>query len=181
MISAYPLEPPWIEGDGFVLRGVSSADRDDVLRTFSDTETQRWWSWGETVSTVEAAEEFVESAQLSWEGGKAFTLAVEVGGRFSGLIQFATIPDSDDLILAYVVSPWSRRGGLAVRSLRKAIEWAFTETGAPKLVGAIIVGNEVSRRVARAVGFNLTSIAEVELRGEVVEMWFGTLWRDLYG
>lgn len=181
MISAHPPEPPIIHGDGFILRGLDYADLNDLHETLSESKVITWWMFGETISKREDAESLIAKAGSSWEPGDVFYLAVECEGRFSGLIHFTPYAEDNSLYsTGYIVSPWARNKGLAVKSMRKGLTWLFTETGAAKVIGAVLIGNEASWNTAKRIGFNFTGTSTIDIDGEHVQVWTGALWRGVY-
>lgn len=180
-ISQFPFSPPTLQGDGFILRGLELDDVEDLHASLTDDETVRWWMWDRVIRTPEDAADYIEEMRAAWDAGDVFTFVVEVNGRLSGIINFTTYREDRSIAsTGFVIAPWARGEGLAARALRVAVRWVFTETGMSKLIGAVIIGNEASRKAARTVGFNHTRDEIMTINGEQVPVWTGALWRGVY-
>ncbi len=160
-----------------VLRGHRPEDVDAVLDQCRDPEFERWtgipWPYRRS-----HAEEFVRTREGEWTAGRYLGLAVELDGRFAGTVDLR--PDgAGSAELGYGLASWARGRGIAGRALRLLLPWAFEALELDVVTWSARAGNWASRRVAWAVGFQVSGQTPALLahRGRRVDGWTGRLQR----
>ena len=170
---AEPLSHPApLAADGFVLRPFSI---DDVAPDHVAIEHPSSARWLNPVSTGDPEIVFagIESER---QAGRmlAFTIADAGDNRYLGAIVLF-LKEHETVELAYVVAPEARGRGLARGSVELLGDWALAELGAQRLQLRIDPGNDASRKVALACGYQSEGVlrSAFVVRGERrdIEMW----------
>jgi len=147
-------------GDGDLrLRPPAERDIPRVAAVCQDAEVQRW-TRVPSPYTEDDARAFVRLAAEALEAGRGAHLVVV---RDDDVVLAATGIDIDrrDLTgqVGYWVAPGARRQGLAVRSTRRLLRWAFEEQSLGYVELITAAENPGSNAVARALGFTLEGVA----------------------
>ncbi|HTO01351.1 MAG TPA: GNAT family protein [Microthrixaceae bacterium] len=161
MTSAWPVEPPTLDGDGVRLRAWRADDATSVLDACQSPDIQRW-------TTVPVpylrkhADEFVERlAPEQWESrtGALFCVASTTSDRVLGSCGLVTI-DADDAVaeVGYWVAPLSQGAGVAQKAVRLLAAWAMGQGGLHRLEFYIEPDNLASCAVAERVGCALEGV-----------------------
>ena len=169
-VSHWPAQSPVLTDGVVLLRAPRADDIDDITRGAADPEVQRYT----TVPSPylrEHAEWFVDHfGGASW--GIAEPFGIDGGGPALLQAAFAITEVPDDQFLGavglhnvdleaasgevgYWMSPGSRGRGLMTRTLGLVLAWAFDEVGLSAVSWEAMVGNDSSRSVAEAHGFEI--------------------------
>ncbi len=150
--------PDLREGD-LRLRPPAERDIPRITAVCQDTEIQRW-NWVPSPYREEDAQAFVRLAAEALEAGTGVHLVVV---RDDDVVLAAAGLDIDrrDLTgqVGYWVAPEARRQGVAVRSTRRLLRWAFEELSLAYVALIVAAENPGSNAVARALGFTLEGVA----------------------
>ena len=93
------------------------------------------------------------------DDGTREAFAIVDGEEFLGIAVAPVINhQAREMELGYLVAALARRRGAASEALRQLTTWAFEEQGALRVYLRINVGNEGSRRVAKACGYTLEGV-----------------------
>ena len=141
---------------GFVFRGWSAEDIDDLVDAWRDPEMHRWMPEETDPFEASDAQAFVATASQRLTNGSALMLAIADEGtnRAVGSVTFhAWGPRHWNL--GYWVALSARGRGLATASVSLLSRWAFDEYAAlERLSLYTLPGNEASQRVATRAGFS---------------------------
>jgi RimJ/RimL family protein N-acetyltransferase len=143
-----------LSDDDISLRIWTAADVDQIVMCCSDPEIPRWTLMPDPLEREQAAE-FVASAPELWDRGDAASFAIVPSAdpdRVIGALGLQTHSD-DTARVGYWVAREVRGRHVATRALRLATVWAFDTVGLERLELDVIVGNDISCRVAEAAGF----------------------------
>ncbi|WP_369054226.1 GNAT family N-acetyltransferase [Kineococcus terrestris] len=169
-----PADPLLTDGD-VLLRRHRDADLDGVLAQGSDPVTQRWVPVPVPYGPQQARD-YLAAVRADHGAGRALALAVEVGGRFAGSVDLR-LEGAGWAEVGYGLAPWARGRGVGVRALRLLLVWAFDEAGLTGVHWRALVGNEASRRTARACGVRVEGTVRglLDHRGERRDGWIGSV------
>lgn len=168
---SWPLSVPVLSDGVVTLRAHTPSDMDLMLEMCLDPEALRWTSIP-LDSTRESVEQYAfEVVASGWDAGNHYGWAIEAEGRFAGNIDVRGVAPIADI--GFVLHPWARGGGLMVRAVQLATNWAFVEGGVEIVHWRANVGNVGSLRVAHAAGFTLHGVTPgiVQQRDQVVDAW----------
>lgn len=170
--------------DGVVsLRQPSVADIPDIITGCRDPLVARWTNVPTPYSRADA-EGFVASCRPSvpLEQARTLTWAITVlpDDRWSGSVTLRR-DEAAGADVGYLVAPWARGAGHAVRALRLVCGWGFSALGLDVVLWSAFEGNEPSLRVARATGFSIPPHVFHRYgvqRGQRRDSWVGTMTPD---
>jgi RimJ/RimL family protein N-acetyltransferase len=153
------IEVPNLRIDDLRLRPPTERDIARITEVCQDAEIQRWTRvpspYGE-----EDARAFVRLATESLTSGRGAHLVVV---RDDDVVLGAAGIDIDGRDLSgqvgYWVAPAARRQGIAIRSTRRLLRWAFEERSLAYVELVAGAENPGSNAVARALGFTLEGVA----------------------
>jgi RimJ/RimL family protein N-acetyltransferase len=148
-----PDEP--IPVDDLLLRRPTLGDADDVVATSNDPDTHRFLAFLPSPYTRTNAEKWItKSVPESWATGSAgFVVADGATGRLLGALGLRQRGHDDfSASVGYWTAPWARRRGVATRSLRGLVRWAFGH-GFGRIELFTDPANAASMRVALGAGF----------------------------
>ncbi len=167
-----------------VLDAPTDADIPDVAQACQDAETQRWVPLPSPY-TRESAEFFVRSYCPHGIASRRYTVwalhRVE-GGRMLGALEVRRDERAGSASLGCWSGPWARGHGYMREALAAVTQHALDSDGLgfEQLNWEYVPGNDASRRLAEAVGFDFAAGARttVTLHGQTREARVGTLRRD---
>lgn len=157
--------------DGVVtLRPWRDADSDAVHAACQDEQIQQWTTVPSPYQLTDA-EEFIQSAQESWDAGTEAPFAVvsAADGTLVGSCGLVRVDQREQVgEVGYWVAPWARRRGYLTRALAVLEAWAGESTDLATLAALVEEANSASMRSARAAGFSLTDqIRFLPLHGDL--------------
>ena len=89
----------------------------------------------------------------------SYLKVLELDGQVKGFLQLQCIQESPKIFeWGFYVAPDYLRQGFGILLVRHAIEFVFNDLGADKLIGKVIQGNAVSKKVHYTQGFKLEGI-----------------------
>ena len=171
--------PPILSDGVITLRPLRPDDCDDIAGACQDPQIQQWttvpspYALADAVSFVEAR----SSTANAWWATPTWAITPPMSDRWSGSVDLR--PDGSGAAeVGYMVAPWARGAGYATRALRLACGWSFGALALDVIVWYAYVGNEASRRTARAAGFRIPDAVlrrHLVQRGERRDCWAGDL------
>ncbi|MDQ2757777.1 MAG: GNAT family N-acetyltransferase, partial [Actinomycetota bacterium] len=161
--------------DGTVrLRALRSADLDAVVEQCHDEVVQRWSLTLPSPYTRADAEAFLVLAQEGWGSGERWQWAVEVEGRYAGLVDLSHLGQGVREV-GFAAHPATRGQGHLTRATRLVVAYAFS-AGCPLVLWHAAAGNVASRRVAWHTGFRIApGETRIMRNGVLRDSWSGTL------
>lgn len=170
-----------------VLDAPGEDDIPDILQACQDAETQRWVPLP-TPYTRESAEFFVRSYCPHGTASHRYTvwaLRPRGGGRLLGALEVRRDDRGGSASLGCWSGPWARGHGYMREALVAVALYALDPAGLgyERLNWEYVPGNESSRRLAEAVGFDFAEGMRsiVSLHGKTREARVGVLRRDHVG
>lgn len=167
-----------------VLDAPGESDIPDVLEACQDAETQAWVPLPHPY-TRENAEFFVRSYCPHGLASRRYTvwaIRPRDGGRLIGALEVRGDDRPGSASLGCWSAPWARGRGYLSEALRAVAGFALDPArgGYEQLNWEYVPGNDASRRLAEAVGFDFGAGIRtiVELHGRAREARVGTLRRD---
>ncbi len=167
-----------------VLDQPGEIDIPDVLDACQDAETRAWVPLP-VPYTRESAEFFVRSYCPHGLASRRYTvwaLHLSTGGRMLGALEVRRDDRAGSASLGCWSGPWARGRGYMREALGAVTRHALDPGGLAfeRLNWEYVPGNETSRRLADAVGFDFRAGLRtvVELHGDHREARVGTLHRD---
>ncbi len=174
MSGSVQTQVPELTDGAVLLRALRDDDLDAVVEQSRDEVVQRWSLTVPSSYARADAEEFLVLAHQGWASGERWQWAVEVDGRFAGLVDLRHCGEGVREI-GFAAHPATRGRGHLTRASRLVVAYAFS-AGCPLVLWHAAAGNVASRRVAWHAGF---SIAPGETRivrdGVRRASWSGTL------
>lgn len=171
------MEPVELQTKRLVLRRVTAADEGALAEACNDPLIAQFVPLPSPY-TAEDARRFVTASADGWaqdvQYGLGFYLATS--GELAGTCVLKRM-ESGVVDLGYWAAPAHRRKGLTVEAARRLCQWGFDVLCVHRIEWWAVVGNDGSRAVAEAVGFEL----EGPLRrrayqaGEPRDWWVGGL------
>jgi len=177
MSSSAQAQVPELTDGVVLLRALSDDDLDAVVEQCRDEVVQRWSLTVPSSYARPDAEEFLVLAQQGWASGERWQWAVEVDGRFAGLVDLRHCGEGVREI-GFAAHPATRGRGHLTRATRLVVAHAFS-AGCPLVLWHAAAGNVASRRVAWHVGFTISpGETRVVRNGVRRDTWSGTLTPD---
>lgn len=174
-----PQGPPPVLSDGVVsLRAPRADDVEDIALACRDPHIAEWTTVPSPYARTDA-EEWVakRAATVDWWSSPVWAVTVLPRDRWCGSIDLR--PDGEGgAEVGYLLAPWARGAGYAVRALRLACGWAFSTLGVDVVTWYAYAGNVASLRAARSAGFDVPDHvfrAFGSQRGRRRDCWIGTL------
>jgi len=165
--------------DGIVsLRALEQADANDITRACQDPQITRWTTVPTPYDRADA-EAFVDlhSDAERWWDNPTWAITVIPEDRWGGSLELR--PDGHGgADVGYLLAPWTRGAGHAVRALRLACSWGFSSLGLQVVTWHAYVGNDASLHAARKAGFQVPPHVFRSFgvqRGRRRDSWIGTL------
>jgi len=156
------------------LRGFCESDLGDYAALQADPEVMRHLGAGGRAGRTRTRDEsWTDMAlmlrQWALKGYGSFALEETASGRFVGRAGILHLPGwpEPELAFALVRSAWGQ--GFAEEACRAILPWAFSITGAERLVSSIKPGNLRSARLLARLGAVREGMGE--LKGEPCEVW----------
>ncbi|MEV4748517.1 GNAT family N-acetyltransferase [Streptosporangium sp. NPDC049248] len=136
-----------------VLRPLSPADTEAIVRACADPEIVRFLPLVPVPYTRDDALQYLEMAEEDWKGGgAAFAIADAETGEWLGNIGLKPSRLRSTNEIGYLVAPWTRGRGVATAATAALAGWAFGH-GVERVELLADVENLASQRVALAAGF----------------------------
>lgn len=172
-------QPPPVLSDGVVtLRPPVPGDADDITLACQDRDIQEWTTVPVPYARADADEWLAKRpTAAAWWQSPAWAITAAPSTRWGGNIDLV-LDGEGGAEVGYLLAPWLRGQGHAVRALRLATTWAFTTLDAQVVIWYAYVGNEASRRTARSAGFRIPDHVFRRYgaqRGRRRDAWVGTL------
>lgn len=173
-----------VVSDGIVsLRPATTEDVPDITTGCRDPHVVRWTNVPTPYSPTDA-EAFVASCQPTGPLAQApeITWAITVlpEDRWCGSITLRR-DQAAGADIGYLLAPWARGAGHAVRALRLACGWGFSALGLEVVLWSAFEGNDASLRAAREAGFSIPGHVFPRYgiqRGQRRNAWVGTMTPD---
>ncbi len=168
---------PCLRDERVVLREWTLADVPAVAKACRDPEIVRWTTQIPEGYTEEHARAWLSSVPAGWAMGTAdFAVVDAASGAVAGAVGLVVL-EPGSAAIGYWIAAEHRRNGLASSAVRLVSTWAEGQ-GLQRLQLTILIGNELSARVARNAGYRQVDVlpASVEQRGALKE---ATLWARL--
>jgi RimJ/RimL family protein N-acetyltransferase len=136
-----------------VLRPWVDSDAPALVAACQDPEVARWVSIPQPY-LAEDAEAFINESRAMWrdQSGAAFAIVDRISDQLLGAVSCYG-PDGHQATLGCWVVAGMRGRGIGSRALRAVSDRAFATTAVVRLEAYIMVGNDVSERMAARAGF----------------------------
>ncbi len=149
-----------IDGETF-LREVQASDALDIFRAIDSGRDHlgRWLPFVALTLSESDSEEFVRSVIDAPEGSREFVFIINSGGLFSGLIGFKLTDRANKKTeIGYWLAHHATGRGIATKSARALLEFAFGPLGMNRVQIKCATGNEKSKNVPKRLGFTFEGI-----------------------
>ena len=167
------MQPVTVEAEDLRLVPWEARHLPDLQRIYDDPLIERFLvmplPW-----TRQDRGRFLDLCAKHWQAGNARWAVVDAAGDLQGLVGLTrTYPE--EVAISYVTAPWARGRGVAQRSIRAAVPFAFGRMESRRVVWDAIVGNHPSRLAALRTGFTIEGIARggANQRGVQRDCWVG--------
>ncbi len=168
------MQIPTLTTQRLTLRGFRESDLDAYAAMQADPEVMRHLGVGADAGRPRTRDESwtsmaVMMGQWALKGYGTFALEETATGTFlgrAGILHLAGWPEPE---LAYALARQAWHKGYAEEACRTALAWAFTVTGAERIVSYIKPGNAPSARLAGRLGAVNEGMGE--LLGVPCEVW----------
>lgn len=169
------MEPVTLEAEGLRLVPWEEDHLPDLQRIYDDPLIERFmvmplpWS-------RQYREHFLDLCERHWRADNPRWAVVDAAGALQGSMAL-THSFSREVAITYLTAPWARGGGVAQRSIRAAVRFAFDEMEMRRIAWDAIVGNHASRLAAIRTGFTIEGVARngVNQRGTSRDCWVGAI------
>lgn len=173
------MEPVELQTDRLVLRAVTVDDETAIVNACNDREILHYLPLP-VPYTAEAAGDFIATSAQEWVDGSryGFGFFLTDTGELAGTCALKSISPGV-LEVGYWSARRHRRKGMTAEAVRRLCQWGFDELSAHRIEWWAIVGNDGSRAVAEAVGFEMEGLLRRRsyLRDEPADWWVGGLLR----
>jgi RimJ/RimL family protein N-acetyltransferase len=155
--------PPFeqLATDGVVtLRAFRDDDVPAIVEACRDPEVVRWTRVPDPYDEQDARE-FLAHVAAQREAGAAVGVAIAAADddAYLGSVDLRIAhTDSGRGDIGYLVAPWARRRGTAVRAVRLLGAYGFERLGLGRIEIVVHPDNEVSQRVAERAGFEREAV-----------------------
>ncbi|MFA4081232.1 GNAT family N-acetyltransferase [Mycobacteroides salmoniphilum] len=171
------MEPIELRTDRLVLRAITAADEAALVEACNDPEITHYLPLPVPYSLEDARNFIVRSAQEWADNSRyGFGFFLRDTGELVGTCSLKSITPG-----VVEVGYWSasqyRRKGLTTEAIRRLCQWGFDELAAHRIEWWAVVGNDGSRAVAEAVGFEMEGLLHQRAyrREEPADWWVGGL------
>jgi RimJ/RimL family protein N-acetyltransferase len=151
-----PLPEPELADDTIRLRAPSVADVPAITAACQDPDVQRFTSVP-VPYREEHARDWVDSAPVRAATGEALNLVIADAGDRTALLGTVSLLRPDwaqrTIEIGYLVAPWARGHGHAVRATKLLAPWALRTLDVARVACDVDVHNAASRQVAVRAGF----------------------------
>lgn len=167
------MEPVTLQAEGLRLIAWEPRHLPDLQRIYDDPLVERYLvmplPW-----TARDRDRFLEQCARQWRANNPRWAVVDADGSLVGSVSL-TRSYSREVSITYLTAPWARSGGVAQRSVRAAVRFAFEDMEMHRVAWDAIVGNHASRLAAVRVGFTIEGISRngVNQRGTSRDCWVG--------
>ncbi|GAB6120820.1 GNAT family N-acetyltransferase [Dysgonomonas termitidis] len=133
---------------------------DDIFKIFNTLNDEReymreWLPFVDTTKEVEDTASFVNHVLVTAD--KQFTIYFQ--GQFVGLVGFKDTDSINKKVeIGYWLSQYAQGKGIMLHSVRKLIEYAFTEMDINRIQIKVAINNHKSRRIPEKLGFQSEGI-----------------------
>ncbi len=171
-----------LAGLGLTLTPITGADSERVYQAGRDPLTARWLPWAKSGYTRRDAEEFTTSfCPEQWRAGNPVwgirigqpgdTAGEAGGGPLVGAVALEQ-REPGTYEVGFWGHPEARGQGITTRAAALAVNAAFADLGARRVVHVAEVGNYPSQRIARNLGFHPEGTRrDLEADGSVLHSW----------
>ncbi|OSC42030.1 GNAT family N-acetyltransferase [Mycobacterium decipiens] len=174
------MEPPVLTTARLVLRCVTSADEDAIVRACNDPLIAHYLPLPRPY-TRDDARKFVTDSAAAWLNDTTYGFGFydATTNQLAGTCALKNTLRGV-VELGYWTGPDYRGGGFTTEAVRRLCQWAFDELPIHRIEGYIIVGNDESQAVALNIGFELEGLLRQRAyrNGQIRDWWvFGLLAR----
>ncbi|EFL25625.1 acetyltransferase [Streptomyces himastatinicus ATCC 53653] len=183
------MEPVTLTTERLVLRPFQPSDAPAVHAACQDPDILRWTTVPGPYERAHAEDFVRRTCPEGWRDDRTYNFALVTKGEKTligamGLVRLARLHGPErQAELGYWTVREHRRHGYTVEAAREVAEWAFTGLGVERLEWCTEAGNEASRAVALAVGFQMegTDRARIVREGTRRDAWRGALLPSDFG
>lgn len=143
--------------EDIVLKPLSESDIPEMFNMLNDEREymRRWLPFVDTTNKEEDTADFVNYVVQTQD--QHFTIWYK--GEFAGLVGFKGFDSGNKRIeIGYWMSQYVQGKGIMIRSVRKLIEFAFSELGMNRIQIKVAVNNDKSKRIPEKLGFRMEGI-----------------------
>ncbi|TDZ78513.1 putative ribosomal N-acetyltransferase YdaF [Mycobacteroides salmoniphilum] len=171
------MEPVELQTERLLLRAVTAADEAAFVESCNDPEIAHYLSVS-VPYTPENARKFVVESAAGWadDTGYGFGFCLAETDELVGTCSLRPI-SRGVLEVGYWSASQHRRKGLTTEAIRRLCQWGFDVLDAHRIEWWAVVGNEGSRAVAQAVGFEMEGLLRQRSyrREAPADWWVGGL------
>lgn len=152
------MEPVELQTDRLVLRAVTTDDAAAIVDACNDPAIAYYLPLPAPY-TAEAANNFIAKSAEEWDDNSRYGFGFYLVDtrELAGTCALKLISPGV-LEVGYWSAPRHRRKGLTVEAVRRLCQWGFDELSAHRIEWWAVVGNDGSRGVAEAVGFEMEGL-----------------------
>jgi [ribosomal protein S5]-alanine N-acetyltransferase len=153
-LNTSPISPRRMQTNRLVLRPTSRSDADRAFEIQSDWKVTRMLRMASFPPDREDIGRWFADHRREWMAGEAYRFAVELQGRFIGVVDIDSIAQGvGELGYWFEQASWGR--GYASEAAQAVVRFAFNEVGLTGLRSGHAIDNLASGRVLLRLGFCL--------------------------
>ncbi|MCC6647874.1 MAG: GNAT family N-acetyltransferase [Polyangiaceae bacterium] len=121
-----------------------------------------WLPWVPSITSASAAQQYIESSIVDWDGARALRFSVKdrERRRFLGVVSLEALSHQNlSADLGYWLHSGAWRSGLMTEAAGGVVVWAFRQLGAARVRVAASTENHPSLAVIRRLGFHFEGVA----------------------
>ncbi|UZJ31139.1 GNAT family N-acetyltransferase [Streptomyces endophytica] len=177
------MKPVTLTTERLVLRPFEPSDAPAVHAACQDPDIPRWTAVPSPYGLRDAEQYVGTAVPEGWRDDIAYNFAVvsRADGALigsMGLVRLTQLRTPErQAELGYWTAKEHRGRGYTVEAARAVLRWAFRELGVERMEWLAEAGNEGSRAVARALGFQMEGTLRAKLvhEGTRRDVWIGSL------
>lgn len=138
------------------LKLLNTDDAEELFTAVDDNREhlRQWLPWVDATLTVDDSRTFIQSTLEQYRNNQGFTVGIYYNGRLAGMIGYHFIDwENMSTGIGYWLSKRFQGKGIAVQSVQKLIDYAFTEWSLNRIEIRAAVGNVKSRAIPEKIGF----------------------------
>ncbi len=148
--------------ENIILRTLEDADAQEFfdITKKNNTYLRKWLGWLDDDMTVEDTKKYIQESNKRFENKEGLDLGIFYEGKqIGGIGLFPWDTANKKISIAYWLVEEYQSKGIMTDSLKKVIEYAFTEMGLNRIEVTVALENVKSSALPKKLGFTLEGIA----------------------